>query len=113
MSSPSRCILLELVLVMRLILLLISTITTEHDFVLDDARVGLKVRQGSSLTKRPLRNVVHVPFHQRQIFPTEAEAARLSPNIPFSRRMSDLTGAALTSRERFSEEFKICNLSLE
>jgi hypothetical protein len=104
----SRSILLELVFVMRLVLLLllIPTISTENYFVLNDTRVCLKMRQCTTLTKRPLSNVINVPFHQCQVFPSKAKATSLSPNVSFARRMSNLTRAALTSRKRFSGKQK-------
>jgi hypothetical protein len=87
---------------MRLIMLLVATVSAENNFVLNDARIRLKMRQSSTLTKRPLSDVVNVSLHQSQVFPSEAEAACLRPNVAFTCRMSDLTGTALARRERLS-----------
>lgn len=108
-NLPSRRILLELVLIMRLVLLLISA---EHDFVLHHARVCLKMRQGSALAERPLSDVVHVAFHQGQILPLEAEHRCLRPNIAFACWMSNFTGAAIAGGKRFSEIKKFVKLFL-
>lgn len=88
---PSRSIFLKLLLIVRLILLLlVAAVAAEDYFVLNHARVSLEMRQSAALTERPLRDVVDVSLHQCQVFPTEAKATCLSPNITFFSRMSDL-----------------------
>lgn len=62
------------------------------------------MRQSASLTERPLSYVVNVALHQSQILPSEAEETRLGPNVAFARWMTDLAGAALACRERFSKK---------
>jgi hypothetical protein len=113
LNSPCAwSILSELFFIVRLILLLISAVAAEHNFILNHTRVSLKVRQCAALTKCPLCDVVDVSFHQCQILPAKTKATGLSPNVALSSWMPNLASRAFTSRKRFSRKEKLYKLAI-